>query len=614
MDFILATTAAGVTSPLVSFALILGCTRSRPRPSAVLSLVAIGVSTLSALLLLSHGWFADHPIQYTHRWYVSAGFSLSFGFLLDPPSLLMFTLVAVISLLVQIYSLGYMAGDPGFSRYYAFQSLFAWSMLSLTISSSLLQVYIFWELVGLCSYLLIGFWYERFSATQAGKKALVMTRVGDVAFLLGVLTLLLQLNHVEILQLNRAGDGTGLPPALQTLSVLLIFGGIVGKSAQFPLLTWLPDAMEGPTPVSALLHSATMVAAGAYLFARLFPFFHLSPEAMSVCLGVGALSMLAAGTMAMVERDIKRIWAYSTISQLGTMLMGFASGGYFAGTFHLTTHAAFKALLFLCAGIWIHRFDTNDIYELARRNARDLKIPMLCTVLGGASLAGIPPLSGFFSKEQILSSLLGQGNPIWLLAGIFGVFLTAYYTFRSIFILFFAVSPDAGRTATQGKNAHGTLYGPVIILAFITAALGFCEQPIRRFMGAFPMEAPGWLSSVSLGAALLGVVLTWWEFGRKGAPGVGFVERVEPLKEFFLRRWFLDEVYQTLVRTVVDKTIAVLLTRTDRGVIDGGIDGFCRLTVGGGRLLSHVQSGLLRSNLLVMLLVLIVVGFYLLVR
>jgi NADH-quinone oxidoreductase subunit L len=334
---------------------------------------------------------------------------------------------------------------------------------------------------------------------------------------------------------------------------------------------------------------------------------------MSVCLGVGTVSMVAAGTMAMVERDIKRIWAYSTISQLGTMLMGFASGGYFAGTFHLTTHAAFKALLFLCAGIWIHRFDTHDIYELADRNARDFKIPMLCTVLGGASLVGIPPLSGFFSKEQILSSLLALGNPLWFLAGLFGVFLTAYYTFRPIFILLFSGSPEAGHTVPQRRTAHGTLYGPVIILAFLTVALGFFQHPLRRFLGASSFEEPGWLSFLSMGEVLLGVLLTWWEFGRKAAPGIGFVERVEPLRVFFLKRWFLDELYQRLVRTVVDGTIAVLLTRNDRRVIDGGIDGFCRLTVGGGRLLSHVQSGLLRSNLMVMIVVLILVGFYLLV-
>ena len=243
-------------------------------------------------------------------------------------------------------------------------SFFAWAMMSLSVSPTMLQLYIFWELVGLSSYLLIGFWYEKFSATQAGKKAFVMTRAGDVAFFIGFLLLFLHTGNLSILDLNGPAASAAMSPGVLTLSALLIFGGIVGKSAQFPLLTWLPDAMEGPTPVSALLHSATMVAAGVYLFARLFPFFSLSPTAMSVFLAIGTISMLLASTMAMVSRDIKKVWAYSTISQLGFMIMALGAGGYFAGVFHLTTHAGFKALLFLCSGVFIHHYGTNDIYEL----------------------------------------------------------------------------------------------------------------------------------------------------------------------------------------------------------------------------------------------------------
>jgi NADH-quinone oxidoreductase subunit L len=290
----------------------------------------------------------------------------------------MLLLVAVISFLVQVYSLGYMAGDPGFARYYAFQSLFACAMMSLTVSSSMLQLYVFWELVGLSSYLLIGFWYEKFSATQAGKKAFVMTRLGDIAFFIGLLLVLLNLGNLNIVEMNSTEVPARMSSGLISLSAILMFGGIVGKSAQFPLLTWLPDAMEGPTPVSALLHSATMVAAGVYLFARLFPFFGHSAGAMTIFLAIGTITMVIASTMAMVDRDIKRVWAYSTISQLGFMIMGLAAGGYFAGTFHLITHAGFKALLFLCSGVWIHYYETNDMYQIGRQGGRRLKIPMIC--------------------------------------------------------------------------------------------------------------------------------------------------------------------------------------------------------------------------------------------
>jgi NADH-quinone oxidoreductase subunit L len=369
---------------------------------------------------------AAGPTHYAARWLIAGDIYIPFGFLLDPLNLLMLSLVATISLLVQIYSLGYMASDPGLSRYYAFQSLFAWAMMTFSISSAILQLYVFLELVGLSSYLLFGFWYERFSATQAGKKAFVMTRLGDISLFIGLLLVLLHIGNLEILEINSPAIAARMSSGLLTLAALLIFGGIVGKSAQFPLLTWLPDAMEGPTPVSALLHSATMVAAGVYLFARLFPFLSQSADAMTVFLAIGTISMLLASTMAMVSRDIKRVWAYSTISQLGFMIMGLAAGSLFAGSFHLTTHAGFKALLFLCSGVWVHLYETNDVYEISRHSGRRLKTPMVCLIIAAAALSGLPPLSGFFSKEVILASLANLSNPLWLAAGLLGVFLTAY--------------------------------------------------------------------------------------------------------------------------------------------------------------------------------------------
>jgi len=610
IDFTLLATAVSIWLPFAAFVVITIFTRARPRLSAGLSIGSVSVSMVIAFSLLVRLWSMGHAIEHTSLWFRSAGFSLFFGFLLDPISLLMFALVGMISFLVQVYSLGYMHGDPGFSRYYGFQSLFAWSMLSLSVSASLLQLYIFWELVGLCSYLLIGFWYEKFSATQAGKKAFVMTRAGDTAFLLGAMLLLLHLGNVSIMGMNAPSAVNRLSPAFMTLSILLIFGGIVGKSAQFPLLTWLPDAMEGPTPVSALLHSATMVAAGVFLFARLFPFFSHSSAAMTVCLSVGTLSMLMASTMAMVDRDIKKVWAYSTISQLGYMVMGLSAGSSFAGVFHLTTHATFKALLFLCSGVWIHYFETNDMYEIARKNGRGLKIPLVCTVLAAASLSGLPPLSGYFSKETILSALLNEPNPLWFLAGLLGVFMTAYYAFRPVFIILFPRDLEDGEKEGGRGSVYWIMAWPLILLACMTVGLGFFKAPLSSFLHAPVPPERIWVLPASIGLGLFGVFLTWYEFGRRKAPQIGFVERIRPVKTFFLKRWFLDDLYGYLLKNVVYGIFAEPLTRNDRQVIDGGIEKLCDLTVESGGIFSHVQSGVLRFNLMVMFVVLTLVGLY----
>ncbi|MCJ7829842.1 MAG: NADH-quinone oxidoreductase subunit L, partial [Desulfobacterales bacterium] len=536
----------------------------------------------------------------------------------------------VICFLVQVYSLGYMAGDPGFSRYFAVMSLFAWAMTSMTLAPSLFQLYIFWELVGLASYLLIGFWYEKFSASTAGKKAFVMTRVGDVAFFLGMLIVLIHLGDLNIQEINGSQTAARMSPTLITTAALLIFGGVVGKSAQFPLLTWLPDAMEGPTPVSALLHSATMVAAGVYLFARLFPFFSLSPTAMSVCLTVGTASMLLASTMALVSRDIKQVWAYSTISQLGYMIMGLAAGGYFAGLFHLTTHAMFKALLFLCSGVFIHAWGSNDMFDIGRRGGRGMKTVMGCLVLAAAALAGLPPLAGLFSKELILAGLAERSNPFWLAAGLLGVFLTAYYAFRLVFVILcprtLPSSPDAppGPAADGGHGPdasphHGrVMVGPLVVLAVITLLLGFCQGPLERFLQGPPIAGHGanggvhgWLTYLALALAGGGMALAWLEFGRPGAGQVGFVERVPWLKTLFAERWYLDRLYRLLLDRVVYRGVSRLLTQNDRQVIDGGLHALSRATVKGGRGLNFLHAGMVQYKLLVMFAVVVLLALYL---
>ena len=617
---------AALLAPLAAFAVILILTRRHARLSAGLSIGAVSLSFLCSVWLLVTHWQLTAPLQHTWQWMVSGDLAVPAGILLDPLSLIMFVIVAAICLLVQVYSLGYMAGDPGVARYYGFMSLFAWAMLSLTLSATLLQLYIFWELVGLSSYLLIGFWFEKYSASQAGKKAFVMTRLGDVAFLLGILLVLGHLGNLEIQAMN-AVDAGSMPPALLTLGILLIFGGVIGKSAQFPLLTWLPDAMEGPTPVSALLHSATMVAAGVYLFARLFPFFSLSPTAMTVCLAVGTISMLLASTMAMVARDIKQVWAYSTISQLGFMIMGLAAGSYFAGVFHLTTHAGFKALLFLCSGVLIHRFGTNDMVEISRAGGRRLKVTMVCMVLAAGALSGLPPLSGFFSKEVIMGALAARSNPIWLGAGLLGAFLTAYYSFRLIFVLLFPAREDgeAHDQPPAGHDGHhaaspdwhaAVMNVPLMILALTTLGLGWAQTPLERFlMAVFTGPVPlvphlGWLPWVASGLCVSGMVLAWFEFGRARAPRVGFVERMPRVQRLFAERWYIDHFYRWFLDRVVYGTVSRLCADNDRKVIDGGIDGLAQGVGGTGRIVDGLNLVMIQYRLGVMFAVVFFLVLY----
>ena len=603
--------------PLIAFVLIMAFTRRHPRLSADISLAAVFTAFICSLLLLVRYWDLTAPIQIIGTWVRTGQFTISIGFILDPLSLLMVTVVSGISLLVQIYSLGYMSGDPGFSRYYAYMSLFAWAMISLVLSPNLLQLYVFWELVGVSSYLLIGFWYEKFSASEAGKKAFVMTRLGDVAFLLGLLTLLIPLGNLDVLLLNDPDIGSGLSSGMLTLAALLIFGGIIGKSAQFPLLTWLPDAMEGPTPVSALLHSATMVTAGVFLFARLFPFFSQSPAAMTVFLAIGTISMLLASTMAMVARDIKQVWAYSTISQLGFMIMGLAAGGYVAGVFHLVTHAGFKALLFLCAGVFIHVYDTNDMFEIGQRGGRRLKIPMVCMIIEAAALSGLPPFPGFFSKEAIIGVLAAQDSRLWLAAALVGAALTAYYTFRLIFVMLF---PSATASEESGHGHHGRDYWfmgiPLLVLSAVTLVLGFAQYPLTHFLlygaetGSDHAIGGHGLLITAIACAVGGVLLAWIEFGRRNSPQIGFVERIPPLARLFSERWYLDRMYRWLLDTVVYGIFSRLFTWNDDRVINDGVDAFSDRLVDSGRILASLHRGMIQYKLLVMFSVVALLGVY----
>jgi NADH-quinone oxidoreductase subunit L len=648
-----------VTLPLLAFALIMIFTWRQPRLSLAISLICNTIPLILAwvLFIKLQGVSLVQPIIRQVNWLVSDTVVVHFGFLLDPVSLLMLAIVATISWLIQIYSIGYMEGDSGFGRYYAELSLFAMAMLSLVTSSGMLQLFVSWELVGLASYLLIGFWYEKFSASEAGKKAFVVTRFGDIGFFMGLVFLTFFMKDINFLGLsifdiNSAAIARKLTEPQITLCALLIFCGISGKSAQFPIHVWLPDAMEGPTPVSALLHSATMVAAGVFLLTRMFPFFAASATACTVILAIATITLILSSTIGMVAKDIKQVWAYSTVSQLGFMAMGLAAAGLggstlFAGYYHLTTHAAFKALLFLCAGVFIHHFGTNDFFVMSKDGGRKLLIPMVTVTIAALALAGIFPFAGFFSKEAILGQLWHLPNKLWVGLGLFGAFLTAYYAFRVIFVLLFP-RPD-GHPAweeyyqrEEGGHGHashheeehqeeapGAGHGhgheehhgvpwvmafPLIVLAGFTLVLGFLQGSIEKFLlgESHPHEMNYLLLGLAVGCALTGIGLAWLDWGAKTARWQGFIRYAPVLENFFIQKWYMDHFWRWFLNTFIYGVFSRLFTYNDRRVVDGGVDAVAFSTVGSGRLLSFIQTAFLQMNLLFMVLVLAGVGLYLL--
>ncbi|OGT99055.1 MAG: hypothetical protein A2085_01140 [Gemmatimonadetes bacterium GWC2_71_10] len=584
-----ATAVAAVVAqaaPLVACLTILLLLRRRPGLAAGVAIASLVVATVATAFLVAQVAVPNTSSVSQAVWLpIEAGPGLAFGVLLDALSTSMALVVAVITLLVMIYSLGYMRGDPGFARYFGFLALFAWAMLGLVLASNLLQTLVFWELVGLASFLLIGFWFERPEPAAAARKAFIMTRVGDVGFLLGVLLLISSLGNATIPDLLAAAPR--LEGGFVTTVAALLLMGVIGKSAQGPLFTWLPDAMEGPTPVSALLHSATMVAAGVYLVARLNGLFMQAHAVMTALLWISVITALASATMAMVSEDIKRVLAYSSISQLAYMLMALAAGSVAAGFFHLVTHAGFKALLFLASGVLIHHAHSNEMRTIAAQGGapRSGRIGLMA---GSLALAGIVPFAGYFSKEAVLAALGEHAGPVALALAYAGAGLTAYYSFRMVFLTL------RGSPAKPAGHEAASMAAPVLALSALTLVLGWLGgwfatrlSPDLEHHGALAIGA-GPLTALTLAA--LGILLAWREYGAAAAARVGFVERMPRLRAFFADNWYLDRVYRATFVRATD-ALSTAARWHDHTILDGASDGLALGTVKSGRVLALLQTG-----------------------
>jgi NADH-quinone oxidoreductase subunit L len=556
--------------------------RRAGRAAGAVSILAAAVALVAALGV----WRDGARRVATWAWIPADGGPMAtVGLLVDPLSSAMLVLVTLVSLLVQVYSLAYLHDEPAPSlgRYYTYQSLFAFSMLGLVLSPSFVQMFVFWELVGLCSYLLIGYWYERPSAARAAVKAFWITKLGDLGFVVGIVMLWGATGTFEFQALFTKAQEHAL--AIEGLGTImfLIYLGAVGKSAQFPLHVWLPDAMEGPTPVSALIHAATMVTAGVFLVARAQPLFALTPGVLTLIGWVGAFTALLAASMACVEGDIKRVLAYSTVSQLGYMMAAAGAGAADASVLHLLTHGLFKALLFLGAGAVIHAVGTNDIFRMGGL-FRLMPQTGVVFIVGTLALAGLPPLAGFFSKEAILAGVW-EARMTWpFLMLALTAFLTAFYMFRVVFIAFF------GRAHAPGHphEAPWPMRGPLWLLAVLTVLVGLR----LGLAGGDAHHGPGWLAPASVALALGGILLAWATYQR-GTVDPARLAAIFPLSlldGLARRRYGLDALYEGLYRGFI-LGFSRLIGWIDRYLVDGVLNFLSAWTLRAGDRLRRIQSG-----------------------
>ncbi|MFS0635100.1 NADH-quinone oxidoreductase subunit L [Mesobacillus foraminis] len=583
--------------PLLSFLILLLFGRQLKEASAYVGILLTLASLVYSVIVLA-GRLQGPTFKTEAGWLQIGELQLTVGFEVNQLNALMLVIVSLVSFLVHTYSKGYMHGDERFPVFYGYLGLFTFAMLGLVISPNLLQTYIFWELVGLGSFLLIGFYFYKESAKQAAKKAFIMTRIGDVGLLIGMILLFWQTGSFEYDDIFAAVEAGEVSETMITLTAILIFIGAVGKSGQFPLHTWLPDAMEGPTPVSALIHAATMVAAGVYLVAAMFPLFEASETAMMTVAIIGAVTAIFAASIGLVQTDIKRVLAYSTVSQLGYMMLALGSAGYVAGVFHLMTHAFFKALLFLAAGSVIHAVHTQDIEKMGGL-WKKLHLTGPLFLIGTLAISGVPLFSGFFSKDEILISAWTHGNTFLFWLAVIAAFFTAFYMFRLFFMVF------AGEARSQMKNVHespATMTAPMMVLGILAIVAGYVNTPwFGTFLGDWLVEGnealghghtegPVWIMLVATLVSLLGILLAYLMYGRRTMERDWLSSRLPITYSILYNKYFIDEFYE---RSFVygAKAVSLFLRFIEVFLVEGLLKVVVGLVQGLGRSGARVQSG-----------------------
>ncbi len=634
-DFIFTNSYLIQLFPLLSF-IIIGLGMTKANKDIVIK-TAIVLSALSLFYaLLTAGFYLitviGNPQLYPDRSLIcfdlawlnfAPGLTANMGIYLDPISVMMIVVISVISFLVNVYSVGYMKDDPGFNRFFPLMALFSFSMLGLVISSNILQMFVFWELVGVSSYALIGFWYEKPSAVAASKKAFVVTRFADAFFLIGILIVSFYSNSFDFQTLNSPGTAATLNHSfvfgsfsvnLLTLTTLLIFAGGWGKSAMFPLHIWLPDAMEGPTPVSSIIHSATMVVAGVYLTARMFPLFAASDTTLVVIQFIGAFTAIFAAVIAITQMDIKRILAFSTLSQLGYMLFslgvakvvtdghhggGINQLGYSAAMYHVFTHAFFKCMLFLGAGAIIHAVHSNDIMKMG--GLKKLMPKTYWSLLAAClAIGGVFPFSGFWSKDAILLAALQSGHNITFMVGLITGGLTAFYMFRFFFLTFH------GEARSDFHDVHEDPWMtiPIIILTVPTVTAGLLEHFfISQVVAPMPLEPghfahPGWLPFAATAAACSGIGLAWILYGQGKTERAAGLQRIAgPLYTVVHNKFYIDAIYLFVTHKIIFGCIAAPIKWVDRTIVDGTMNLCGWLLQLGGRGVRFAQNGQLQFYL-----------------
>jgi NADH-quinone oxidoreductase subunit L len=589
---------------------------------------ALFASFLTSCFVLARVWHGETWTGDLFPWVMAGPFKTAVTAQVDQLTAVMLLVVTGVGFLIHLYSAGYMHGDPGYARFFTYLNLFVFSMVMLVLAGNFLILYVFWEAVGLCSYLLIGFWYEKKSASDAGKKAFIVNRVGDFGFGLGIMLIWVTFGTLNYGEVFAKADASVSVNTYLAIS-LLLFMGACGKSAQLPLFTWLPDAMEGPTPVSALIHAATMVTAGVYMVARCHKLFEMAPQSLEIVAWVGGLTALFAATIGLVQTDIKRVLAYSTISQLGYMFVGVGVGAYAAGIFHLVTHAFFKALLFLAAGSVIHGLSGEQDLRKMGGLAPRMMTTTVTFLIGAFGLSGVPPLAGFFSKDEILASVFHEHRYLLWALLLLGAFMTAFYTFRLVFLAFFGGPRMPKEVAHHIHESPPVMTVPLMVLAVLTVVAGLAVgipsshgTAFARFLspvlplGEAEHSAGVAFSLLVLSAivAIAGVALAWAVYGRTPVRAASIGVARNPLHKLLLQKYYVDELYDVLFVKPIYHLSLWLARVFDPKVIDGGVNGVATLMTGWAQGLRRVQTGFVMNYALSILLGAVAVVAYLLAR